>query len=216
MARKTKAEAALTRHRIVESARQVFSRAGVTNTSLEEVAQEAGVTRGAVYWHFRDKADLFRAVRTDTGSLLRLQPTGAGDALRRLEERLLAAIHRLQREPATRQTYEMMLWRCEFVAELAPVRTELMKAGADFTEEVRALYVQAALEGLTAPDLDPDLAALETFCLYAGMVKLWLADPADGLIRARIEAMIRQHVRGRRRPRPRLTSAPRPARKPRS
>jgi TetR/AcrR family acrAB operon transcriptional repressor len=216
MARKTKAEAALTRHRIVESARQVFSRAGVTNTSLEEVAKEAGVTRGAVYWHFRDKADLFRAVRADTGSLLRLAPARAGDALRRLEERLLAAIARLEHEPATRRTYEMMLWKCEFVAELAPVRTELMAAGAVFTEEVRRLYVQASEEGLTAPDLDPGLAALETFCLYAGMVKLWLADPGDGLVRARVGAMIRQHIRNRRRPRARLTSGPGSAKKKRS
>jgi TetR/AcrR family acrAB operon transcriptional repressor len=213
MARKTKAEAALTRHRIVESARQVFSRAGVTNTSLEEVAKEAGVTRGAVYWHFRDKADLFRAVRADTGTLLRLDAAGPGDALRRLEDSLLAAIRRLEMEPSARQTYEVMLWKCEFVAELDPVRAELMKAGAAFTEEVRSLYAQAGAEGLTEPDLDPGLAALETFCLYAGMVKLWLADPADGLIRARIEAMIRQHVRLRRRDRPRLTSGPRTPRK---
>jgi TetR/AcrR family acrAB operon transcriptional repressor len=216
MARKTKAEAALTRHRIVESARQVFSRAGVTNTSLEEVAKEAGVTRGAVYWHFRDKADLFRAVRADTGTLLRLDDRGAGDALRRLETSLLAAIRRLETEAAARQTYEVMLWKCEYVEELSPVRTELMKAGAAFTEEVRALYVQAVAEGLTEPGLDPALAALETFCLYAGMVKLWLADPAEGLIRARIEAMIRQHVRARRPARPRLTSGPRAPRKPAS
>lgn len=213
MARKTKAEAALTRNRIVESARQVFSRAGVTNTSLEEVAKEAGVTRGAVYWHFRDKADLFRAVRADTGTLLRLGPAGADDALRRLELTLLEAVRRLREEPAARQTYEVMLWKCEFVDELAPVRTELMSAGAAFTEEVRTLYLQAAQAGLTAPDLDPSLAALETFCLYAGMVKLWLADPADGLIRARIEAMIGQHVRSRRHARVRLTSAARSPRK---
>ena len=35
---------------------------GVTRTSLAEVATAAGMTRGAVYWHFKDKADLFRAM----------------------------------------------------------------------------------------------------------------------------------------------------------
>jgi TetR/AcrR family acrAB operon transcriptional repressor len=205
LARKTKAEAALTRHRIVESARQVFSRAGVTNTSLEEIAQEAGVTRGAVYWHFRDKADLFRAVRADTGTLLRLGPSGAGDALLRLETTLLEAIHRLRREPAARQTYEVMLWKCEYVDELAPVRTELMKAGEAFAAELRELYAQAASEGLTERGLDPRLAALETLCLYAGMVKLWLADMGGELLRSQVEAMIRQHVASRRRREPALT-----------
>jgi TetR/AcrR family acrAB operon transcriptional repressor len=204
MARKTKAEAALTRHRIVESARQVFSRAGVANTSLELVAKEAGVTRGAVYWHFRDKADLFLAVRADTGTLLRLQPAGTGDALWRLEESLLAAIRRLETEPAARQTYEVMLWKCEYVAELSPVRTELMAAGQAFSEEVRQLYTQAREAGLTAPELDPGLAALETFCLYAGMVKLWLADNSGEVLRRRIEPMIRTHVSKHRR-KPALT-----------
>jgi TetR/AcrR family acrAB operon transcriptional repressor len=205
MARKTKAEAALTRHRIVESARQVFSRAGVTNTSLEQVAKEAGVTRGAVYWHFRDKADLFRAVRTDTGTLLKLGPADAGDALRRLELTLLEAIRRLREEPAARQTYEVMLWKCEFVDELAPVRTELMKAGEAFAAELRELYARAVAEGLTAPGLDPALAALETFALYAGMVKLWLADTGGEMLRPGVEAMIRQHVAMRRRREPALT-----------
>lgn len=215
MARKTKAEAALTRHRIVESARQVFSRAGVTNTSLEEVAQEAGVTRGAVYWHFRDKADLFRAVRADTGTLLRLGPPGSGDALRRLETTLLEAVRRLRGEAAARQTYEVMLWKCEYVDELAPVRTELMKAGEAFAAELSELYAQAAAQGLTERGLDPRLAALETLCLYAGMVKLWLADTGGELLRPQVEAMIRHHVASRRRRDPVAPPATaRPRRKP--
>jgi len=104
--------------------------------------------------------------------LLRLEPPGSADALRLLETTLLEAIHRLRREPAARQTYEVMLWKCEYVDELAPVRTELMKAGEAFAAELHELYAQAAAEGLTERGLDPRLAALETLCLYAGMVKL--------------------------------------------
>ena len=40
----------------------MFRERGVTRTSLAEVATAAGMTRGAVYWHFKDKADLFRAM----------------------------------------------------------------------------------------------------------------------------------------------------------
>jgi len=214
MARKTKAEAAQTRDRIVACARQVFSRDGVTNTSLEQVAKEAGVTRGAVYWHFRDKADLFRAVRADTGTLLRLGPRGSGDALRRLETTLVEAVRRLRGEAAARRTYEVMLWKCEYVDELAPVRTELMKAGGVFAEELRQLYAQALTEGVTEPGLDPKLAALETLCLYAGMVKLWLADTGGEMLRPQAEAMIRHHVALRRRRDPGAPPAPgRPRRK---
>jgi TetR/AcrR family acrAB operon transcriptional repressor len=194
MARKTKAEAALTRDRIVTCARQVFSRAGVTNTSLEQVAKEAGVTRGAVYWHFRNKADLFMAVRLDAGSLLRLSPEKGVDPLRRLERFLLEAIRSLRDDDKVRETYEVMLWRCEYVGEFSTVRDDLMSAGGNFIEEVTRLYAEAKAAGLTDPRLDPELASVETFCLYAGILKAWLAAPADGLMRRKVEAMIRQHV----------------------
>jgi TetR/AcrR family acrAB operon transcriptional repressor len=199
MARKTKAEAELTRHRIVACAREVFSKEGVTNTSLERIAQVAGVTRGAVYWHFRNKADLFMAVRTDTGSLLKLSPEKGADPLHRLELSLLESIRRLRLEDKTRQTYEVMLWRCEYVGEFSTVRDDLMEAGRSYLDEVGDLYREARDAGLTDPRLDPALAALETFCLYAGVLKVWLAAPADSILRNNAEAMLRQHIAQRRR-----------------
>jgi hypothetical protein len=99
------------------------------------------------------------------------------------------------------------------VDELAPVRTELMKAGEAFAGELRELYAQAAAEGLTERGLDPRLAALETLCLYAGMVKLWLADMGGELLRSQVEAMIRQHVASRHRREPALTPPPASPRK---
>src|SRR4030095_9697440 len=62
MARRPKAEAAATRDALLDAALRVFRGRGVAHTSLEEVAAAAGVTRGAVYWHFKDKADLFTAL----------------------------------------------------------------------------------------------------------------------------------------------------------
>ncbi len=198
MARKTKAEAELTRHRIVECAREVFSKEGVTNTSLERIAKEAGVTRGAVYWHFRDKADLFMAVRTDTGTLLRLSDEAGRDPLHRLELSLRETLRRLREEDKSRLTYEVMLWKCEYVGEFSTVRDDLMAAGRGFLEEVTALYAEAKASGLTAPDLDPSLAALETFCLYAGMIKIWLAASPESGLRDQFAGLIEQHVNGRR------------------
>src|SRR5262245_1499326 len=62
MARRTKEDAAATREQLLDAAERVFRENGVTRTTLAEIAQAAGVTRGAVYWHFRDKADLFEAM----------------------------------------------------------------------------------------------------------------------------------------------------------
>jgi TetR/AcrR family acrAB operon transcriptional repressor len=65
MARKTKEEAEKTRKDIIHSARKVFHQCGVSRSTLEKIAKEAGVTRGAIYWHFQDKAELFFAMRED-------------------------------------------------------------------------------------------------------------------------------------------------------
>src|SRR5512140_2496762 len=65
MARKAKEDAEKTREDIIESARTVCHRCGVSRSTLEKIAEEAGVTRGAVYWHFKDKAELFFAMRED-------------------------------------------------------------------------------------------------------------------------------------------------------
>ena len=62
MARKTKEEALETRNLILDTAQKVFYSKGVAHTSLNDIARAAGVTRGAIYWHFQNKADLFNAM----------------------------------------------------------------------------------------------------------------------------------------------------------
>ncbi len=62
MVRRTKEEAAETREQVLDAAEQVFRQRGVGHASLAEVADAAGVTRGAIYHHFASKAELFEAM----------------------------------------------------------------------------------------------------------------------------------------------------------
>ena len=62
MVRRTKAEAMETRTHILDAAEHVFHRKGVLSASLNDIACEAGVTRGAIYWHFKNKHDVFVAM----------------------------------------------------------------------------------------------------------------------------------------------------------
>ena len=60
--RKTKEEAYQTRCNLLAAALTVFYERGVSKASLDEIAKTAGVTRGALYWHFKNKKDLFEAL----------------------------------------------------------------------------------------------------------------------------------------------------------
>src|SRR5579872_3748718 len=64
MVKRTREAAERTRDEIIDAAETLFYEHGVSRTSLEQVARAAGVTRGAVYWHFRNKLDLFEAMKT--------------------------------------------------------------------------------------------------------------------------------------------------------
>jgi AcrR family transcriptional regulator len=51
-----------TRRALLDTARTLFAEVGFQATRTEDIVQRAGLTRGALYHHFRDKEDLFRAV----------------------------------------------------------------------------------------------------------------------------------------------------------
>ena len=59
MAKRTKAEALKTRQHLIETAIIQFATRGVGNTTLNDIADAAQVTRGAIYWHFDNKTQLF-------------------------------------------------------------------------------------------------------------------------------------------------------------
>ena len=60
--RKSKEDTQLTREKIIESAFESFFELGYAETSLSLIAENAGMTRGAIYWHFKDKNELYREV----------------------------------------------------------------------------------------------------------------------------------------------------------
>lgn len=60
--RKSKEDTQITREKLIESAFESFFELGYAETSLSQIAENAGMTRGAIYWHFRDKSELYREV----------------------------------------------------------------------------------------------------------------------------------------------------------
>jgi TetR/AcrR family acrAB operon transcriptional repressor len=97
MSKKTHEESLKTRQAILDSAKRLFSRRGFERTSLSDIAKYAGVTRGAVYWHFEDKGhilvDLCDSIAAENHlkeKMMRAASPDEEDPLGRLREWLLS------------------------------------------------------------------------------------------------------------------------------
>ena len=204
MARKTKAEAEQTRRQILDAARQVFHARGVTRTTLEQVAQAAGVTRGAVYWHFKNKTALFFALREEISLPLLHQfhslilDDTLADPLVGVEETIQALFRNILGQTAVRQMFEIVFLRCEYVDDFAGVLAEINRPGLDFLKDSELAYRRAQARGTLRPGLDPQAMALDSWSFVRGLFHHYLASPDDPAWPERIAAMIRAHLALRR------------------
>lgn len=121
--RRTKEDSEKTRTAILLAAEELFLEKGVSHTSLEQIARAAGVTRGAVYWHFQNKAHLFNEmlnqVRLPPEQLTeRLSGCDGSDPLRSLYDLCLEAVQSLLTQEKKRRILTILMQRCEFTEEL--------------------------------------------------------------------------------------------------
>jgi TetR/AcrR family acrAB operon transcriptional repressor len=204
MARKTKAEAQRTRQQIIDAARGVFRQYGVAQSSLEQVATAAGMSRGAVYWHFKNKVELFHAMRADVleplvdrvdAILLAEENPDPLDAI----EQALRELFRVLDESATlREVLEIMVLRCEQVDEFAELQAEVERPGNEFLEKVRKVYNRAATEGKVREGVPPEALALDTWIFVSGLLHKLIARGFDDELKAQVSGMIDLHMALRR------------------
>jgi TetR/AcrR family acrAB operon transcriptional repressor len=179
MARKTKAEAQATRSSLIEAAEHLFLARGVSHTSLQDIAQAAGVTRGAVYWHFRDKVDLFDALMERVRLPIEepvddAEPARDAAALKRLRRLLLSPLRHAAGDERVRRAYEIALHKVEYVGELASVRERRLQANRDY---LLAIEQHLRRAGLTAAQATRHARGLHA--LVTGLVQSWMLAPED-------------------------------------
>ena len=193
MARRTKEEALATRHALLDAAERVFGRRGVARTSLAEIAEEAGVTRGAVYWHFKDKADLFtammeRVVLPLDESMARLAEVER-DPLVQLLERVHEAVAMIARDERTQRVLEIGCLMVELVAEMGSLRDgEVEKQRIGIQMLTQSIARAAAYHGVRLP-APADVLAHGLHGLARGIVPHWLMDRSFDLERTGMTAV---------------------------
>ncbi len=204
MVRKTKEEAEQTRQALIESARTVFHACGVSRSSLDKIARQAGVTRGAVYWHFQDKAELFFAMREDVFKPM-IERTDAllydpsfGNPLDAIAASISEFFRVLDDCAIVREVFEIMISRCEYVDEFASVQEEVGRPAQEFLEKIERMYQKAAADGYLRAGLSPEAAARDTWAFTSGMLHLLLGCRKDTGLADQIPGMIAVHMSLRR------------------
>ena len=167
----------------------------MARSSLAEVAAAAGVTRGAVYWHFRDKADLCAAMceRALLPLEMSLRDAGAAehdDPLQVLRELALAALTRLATDPRSQAVFEVMLHESAVSVEMAAIAERKQRERRQCLVHVERVVQQAIDCGQLPDDTDASLAARAMHAYIGGIMQDWVLDPAA----YDLEACAAEHV----------------------
>ena len=199
MVRRTRDEAAETRNGILDAAEHVFSKRGVSHTSLEDIATAAGVTRGAIYWHFKNKSELFNAmvnrVMLPIEEIVgRSADDDAADPLALLKHAAVGALRRTATDPQCRRVLDIITHKCEYLEEMADVKERISHIKCGCVETTEKTIRNAIKRGQLPKNLDARLAAVGLDAMIYGLISNWLADPAYVKLDRDAEALIDRYL----------------------
>lgn len=203
MVRRTKADAEVTRHSLLDAAELLFQARGVSRTSLNDIALAAGTTRGAIYWHFKDKADLFNAMMERTTLPLEQDLACVGDHAHELEDPLMAlrlsmlsVLHKTATDPQLRRVFEVATLQVEYNDEMRAVRERHLRVRNECMART-AQGLEAAAQRLAQPLPMPlRNAALGLHVMFDGLLQNWLLDPSAFDLEACGEHTLNAYLRG--------------------
>lgn len=170
-----------TRDRILAAASRVFARYGYDGATLDQVAADAGLTKGAVYWHFASKSDLFLALLEENvrrGSRESAQAVrGRADIPDRVQRLAAILADQFAAGQANPDWPRLFL---EFAASAGrdpAVRERLGELYGATYEIIAGLLRQAQEAGELAAEPDPFALAVLFKSLLDGLLLAWLVDP---------------------------------------
>ena len=223
MVRRTKDEAVETRNQILDAAERVFSERGVSRTSLTDIADAASVTRGAIYWHFKDKAELFcemvaRVTMPMEHAPCQIDPASTDDPLAGVRAMLVGVLERTSGDVQGRRVFHIVFHKCEYVDEMKPVWNRFSEMRAGCRARLENGLKAAIKAGQLPKGLNVKSKAEGLHCLLDGLISNWVMDPGavpaaneaerlidvfiEGLRHAPVKAQLPRPAAARRKPAP--------------
>lgn len=182
--RRTKEEAEQTRAAILDAAVDVFSTQGVTRATLEQIAKAANVTRGAVYWHFKNKTDIFMALYDELHKpfiqeLVDGLEKSYDDPLHQLEKVCCDLTIRLEEDPHLQRVLSLFLLKCDYSGSLQICQEKSRIAKEEKQQVLEKFFAKAQAQGTLSADLDPKILTTALNCFFRGIVVEYLENPGE-------------------------------------
>lgn len=198
--RKTKTEAQKTRQHLLDAALEVFWRDGVTRTSLQAIAQEAGVTRGALYWHFKNKEDLFETLfeqqYADFFAAFNDQTLRDNqDVWTHLQHNLTAMFETLATRESKHKFCNVMFSKCEQTAGNETITELACRYHRLFQKQIAYALQLSREQGRLPENTDIELAAIYLESSLVGLIKIWIDEPERFDLIAKSKRVIAANMR---------------------
>ncbi|MFB0710023.1 multidrug efflux transporter transcriptional repressor AcrR [Buttiauxella noackiae] len=182
MARKTKQQALETRQHLLDVAIRLFSQHGVSATSLADIAKAAGVTRGAIYWHFKNKSDLFNEIWELTESSIgdletEYRAKFPDDPLSVVRELLIYILQATVVDERRRLMTEIIFHKCEFVGELAVLQQARRELYMEGNERIESSLQRCIDAEMLPKNLRLPHAVILLRSYITGLIENWLVAP---------------------------------------
>ncbi|MCO7223351.1 TetR family transcriptional regulator [Pleionea sp. CnH1-48] len=200
MPRKTKEEAEQTRLLLLSTALEVMSQKGVSKTTLNDIAKAAGLTKGAIYWHFNNKAQLMDEVITHYSQQVDEESERVMEEQEHPIKKILAGVDyyfaQLEASDDLQRVYQLLYHKCEFTEEMS-VLIERMKTDLQHAFELFSTPIeQAQSQGLIGSDTDKENVVRGLIILVNGLMELWTFQQADWSIRQQAQLQLGIYLRG--------------------
>ena len=181
--RKTKEEAYQTRCNLLAAALTIFYERGVSKASLDEIAKTAGVTRGALYWHFKNKEDLFEAlfqshyanIEQQLEQVLHSDPTN--DPLNLLFKSVLQHFDSLVNDHDFRKFNTILLYRCEQTEDNHSIVELTRQYHRRWDQLLYNIINECKRQQILDQWLNIERALLFLISTLSGLSAKWLDDP---------------------------------------
>ncbi|MEW6483204.1 MAG: multidrug efflux transporter transcriptional repressor AcrR [Pseudomonadota bacterium] len=183
MARKTKQQALETRQQILDAAIHCFSTRGVSSTSLSDIAIRAGVTRGAIYWHFKNKIDILNEIWLQSDECLdklelEYQNKYPDDPMAQIRALLITLLQSTVRDSSRRALMEIIFHKCEFVGEMETFQKIQQDMLLECYPKIENTLKKCITAGRLPEKLNTRQAAIMMRSYISGLMENWLFTPA--------------------------------------